>query len=555
MFQHGSEMNALILKGAAPIIARAMADELDIDVQFRYGGACTDGKVIYLPNLPINDPKAPHMIRWSIGHEAAHIAYTDFNCAEVIANRDQRLHHLCNCLEDIRIESLQMRKLPGYKSFVSSGMKATENEVSLPKEGDSWSLIEHYLLTIGYRDALGISSLTDYFSACEKAAESLFSTGLLNAMKSAAIGARSMSNTAEVFGLATRLLSIIDNPPPPEPPPPDKQQGEGGDSSDEPAEDDAAAPGSAATDDDGDQAPSNGGSTPPKPGLSAEQQVALNKLLDDPTEPYKGFGEMLSDAIDKLSNNMPVELQLDPTQMNYRAARPSKDQAAMGRVTTVSNKARLRCREQMLSVRRSERTYHASGSRLSASKVTNIMRGDYRVFERISEGINTNCAVLILLDASGFMSSTMPTARDSALSLAVALQGIDGVSVSIAAFPANIVGLPFGGKIADFAGNISKQSYGGGTPLAEALMANAPALLSQTNPRKVCFIITDGEPNSVGATREAIDHLKTFGVEMIGVGIQHDISGLIPCSRQVDNLADLPKAIFEAITEQARNRQ
>ena len=438
-------MNALILKGAAPIIARAMADEMDVVVKFHDGPPCTAKKVIYLPQLPINDPNAAAMTRFHIGHEAGHIAHTDEDCPAFIANRNERLHRLWNCLEDIFMESCQIRKFPGYKSFISQGMKAMEGKLLTPQEGDSWSVVEAYLLTIGYRDGLGIKSVNDYFAVCEKAGVDLFPAGLLNALNAAAIGARSLNDTSEVFQLAERLLSIIDNPPPPEPSPPPESKPDSDPSQDteEESDDDSDGERQPSTGEGGRSSPAPGDPASPAPGAAsqdgptANQQAALDQLKDEPTEPYKGFGEMLRDAIEDVSDDVPVESRLDPDYMNYKVAKPYKDQSAIARVTTVSNKARLRCREQMLSVRRAERTYHASGSRLSARKVTNIMRGDYRVFERISEGVNTNCAVQILLDASGSMNTfgAMEVARDTALALAAALQAIDGVDVSIASFP------------------------------------------------------------------------------------------------------------------------
>jgi Mg-chelatase subunit ChlD len=240
--------------------------------------------------------------------------------------------------------------------------------------------------------------------------------------------------------------------------------------------------------------------------------------------------------------------------MNFDFARPMRDPVGLAKVTQVSAKARLRMREQLISVRRAERTLHRSGSRISPARLMNLKRGDLRVFERITEGVNTNCAVQVLLDTSGSMvdGNAIGVAREAAMALANALYTIPGVSVSVAGFPSGMVYLPFGSSVPEYAGAMSQVYAFGSTPLAEGILGIAPALLSQTNPRKLLIVVSDGVPNSVETAQQALAHLQEFGVELLGIGINMDLSHLIEDSRTITQLAELPKAIFDAVSRRSR---
>jgi Mg-chelatase subunit ChlD len=99
---------------------------------------------------------------------------------------------------------------------------------------------------------------------------------------------------------------------------------------------------------------------------------------------------------------------------------------------------------------------------------------------------------------------------------------------------------------------MSQVYAGGGTPLAEGILGIAPALLSQTNPRKLLIVVSDGDPNSVKTAQQALAHLQDFGVELLGIGINMDLSHLIEDSRTITQLAELPKAIFDAVSRRSR---
>lgn len=582
----------IIAKGAAPIVARALADRLDVKVVFRAGPPQTDGTNIFLPPLPIESKLARPLVRWFVGHETSHIRHSDLTVVQQ-TGADERLHTLLNIIEDIRIEQAMMKVLPGYRGFVSEGMRvALPNLKTADENSDAWTTLTAFLLKVGYRDALQIRSIDAHHDVIDRLARAKFGDAFIDLVSSTALMARTLVDTADSLKVARRLLSILDNPPPPPPPPPaepDQTAGESGDGAQDPdeqskgsgdadqandsgdspsdgndassdqstdssASDDgdtgAQGQGQQAGDDDGTDDANGSGK-----GASSPQQDALDELKATPGDgSYQCIGDAVGELLAKEGKAASQSGLYDTDAMNFDFARPMRDPVGLAKVTQVSAKARLRMKEQLISVRRAERTLHRSGSRISPARLMNLRRGDLRVFERITEGVNTNCAVQVLLDTSGSMAdrNAIGVAREAAMALANALYTIPGVSVSVAGFPSGMVYLPFGSSVPEYAGAMSQVYAGGGTPLAEGILGIAPALLSQTNPRKLLIVVSDGDPNSVKTAQQALAHLQDFGVELLGIGINMDLSHLIEDSRTITQLAELPKAIFDAVSRRSR---
>ena len=87
----------------------------------------------------------------------------------------------------------------------------------------------------------------------------------------------------------------------------------------------------------------------------------------------------------------------------------------------------------------------------------------------------------------------------------------------------------------------------GGTPLAPALWWVMQQLMFTREQRKILFILTDGQPNDVTATRKALTMAHKIGLEVYGLGILDDsIRKLLPVfSRSISDLMELPVVFFE----------
>ena len=94
-----------------PLVAKALGEKYDIQVQISGDQAYTNGKIINLPSMP-DSKEAALLARGYIDHESAHIRFTDFS----VKCGNPMLKCLTNILEDIRIEKMMGAKYPGCRS-------------------------------------------------------------------------------------------------------------------------------------------------------------------------------------------------------------------------------------------------------------------------------------------------------------------------------------------------------------------------------------------------------------------------------------------------------
>ena len=92
-----------------PLVASILGDRYGVQVRIGGKEACTNGKVIHLPSLPMDcEPELLALAKGFTDHEAAHIRHTDFSVLKA-ENLDPVTFNLFNCLEDWRVE----KKLSG----------------------------------------------------------------------------------------------------------------------------------------------------------------------------------------------------------------------------------------------------------------------------------------------------------------------------------------------------------------------------------------------------------------------------------------------------------
>jgi len=91
-------------------LARILARQYNIEVNFEGNQACTDGKTITLPSIAGGiSPELKRDLSAYLDHEVAHCKFSDFTL-----KFDNRFHkELCNATEDIRIERLMGEEFPG----------------------------------------------------------------------------------------------------------------------------------------------------------------------------------------------------------------------------------------------------------------------------------------------------------------------------------------------------------------------------------------------------------------------------------------------------------
>jgi cobalamin biosynthesis protein CobT len=189
--------------------------------------------------------------------------------------------------------------------------------------------------------------------------------------------------------------------------------------------------------------------------------------------------------------------------------------------------------------------------------------GDPRVFARKRERIAVNTAIHLLIDLSGSMGAPVRLAdgsverrgrigQASALALALALDGINGVSVAVSAFPGlsgddNVITtlVRHGERPRARAGAFA-QPPRGGTPMAGALWFAAADLIARPESRRIALVLTDGKPDNHADTAEILRLCAATDLETVGVGIDVDVSTLFPTAIRVREVAELRTALFGA---------
>jgi len=142
-------------------------------------------------------------------------------------------------------------------------------------------------------------------------------------------------------------------------------------------------------------------------------------------------------------------------------------------------------------------------------------------------------------------------AWEAAIALALALEGISGVSPAVTAFPGrNGEGdsvfrvLPHGSRVRQRAGYFGVGTDGG-TPLAEGLWYAASRLIGCREPRKIILALTDGEPDDETAAREILSRCSASGIEAVGIGLGIEVGHLFERSITILQMAEPRSRLFE----------
>lgn len=83
--------------------------------------------------------------------------------------------------------------------------------------------------------------------------------------------------------------------------------------------------------------------------------------------------------------------------------------------------------------------------------------------------------------------------------------------------------------------------------MGEAIWWALQQMVSLPESRKIILVLTDGSPDYLSNTVEAIDQGKKLGFEFYGIGIDtSSIKSILPnSSRSINNLSELAPAMFE----------
>lgn len=248
-------------------------------------------------------------------------------------------------------------------------------------------------------------------------------------------------------------------------------------------------------------------------------------------ETFQGVGEIVRQKLNVLKHQAEREDDLgvfisSPAQKpNDSLVLPDFMKTRLLAAKKHSTQLRRRLQVVLDAKRRDQTKLGYSGKKLSRNKLHRLRCGDTRVFSRKIEHKELNTAIHLLVDTSGSMrnrpDSPLQRALEACYALGAALDTIQYVNLAISSFP-DRHGAHRTNQIKDFDEILKMKRFNlearGGTPTAEAMLHAAYTLALQPEPRKIIFVLTDGEPDV--PVNRVEEWLNKRGIEVFGVGIQ-----------------------------------
>lgn len=286
--------------------------------------------------------------------------------------------------------------------------------------------------------------------------------------------------------------------------------------------------------------------------LQALASVLSASENDVPQDIFEAVQELLgSQSRNSYDADIYMPVAMDP----HRNSSVGND--LMNKVLSDSGKIRASLQGLVQSSRYDRPLNKRSGNRIDGRKLSRLIQGDARIFERRSHKQAPNTAIHLLVDCSGSMNGIYSTdsnrrliqlAIESAMALALALEGISGVNPAVTRFPFGdsddvVPLLKHGQKVRCNASAFSAVTNGG-TPLHAALWYAASSVIATREERKVIMVLTDGQPDDECAAKAVIKRCESSGIELVGVGVCFDTSHLFDQSICINNVSELRSEMF-----------
>ena len=519
-----------------PLLASILGDRYGVQVRIGGKEACTNGKVIHLPSLPIDcEPELLALVRSFVDHESGHIRHTDFSVLKA-ANLDPVTFNLFNCLEDWRVEKKLSGIFPGCRRNLNWLIRRFFVEQAQPRAGDdspALAVLDYVLLTVRAWDVDEVtparqnaaSIIEQHFPSLKEALDAILVKVYIHCPDTTAA-----VEYARQIGQCIRQWEL------PQPTATTK-----------------------CTDKDGQgdmpQLTKEGTDLASQIDLQSESVQPLRALSDLPLKAL--FHAEAQDLPQQLGEIMAIELAnssvesaSDALTVAVEGTRQAAPLPAEQKLQALQASIALRTRLQgFLQAQTQRRCSIGRKGTLHANSLHRLQVGNARVFQKESVQLGLNTAVHILLDVSGSMAGApINLANRACFAVATALSHIRGVNPAVTAFPATTVTnsvfpiMRHGQSVPD----LFDIRASGGTPLAGAVWWVLQTMLPLKERRKMILVITDGMPDNQLAANNAIGVAQKLGFEVYGLGIRDEhITHLLPhTSKVVNDLPDLVPAMF-----------
>jgi uncharacterized protein YegL len=459
-----------------------------------------------LINLPIGDFSDDDFITMSMGfcdHELGHENYTNSDWYHVAGKKSSYLKGLLNALDDFHQERrliadfrgtrLTLRKLVELCK-VKGIFTVLSNEAPIPMFIQAWVLYKA-------RSYLG-QPVSDFFNETDKQVLNTFGQQFytdIHALLSSEV-LEGLVSTEHCFNAAESIFQLLidwieDNQA-------EQEDSEGqGDSSNSDAMDD-------------------------KKFTNEEVEEIIQSLEEYDDDFYDSLISTIEKMAEQHPNGQFIGLPVSKIEISSPiSCKRLVDENLRGIISRIKSPLKRVFHDQNYV----SNSLHNRGKSISSSRLASVAIGNIKVFDSQSIHRSPNAAIALLIDKSGSMDDEdIKMANSVAYSLSTALDGIEGVESLVAYYPKQFDDIELA-VVKAFEEKKSIQSFNiesyGGTPTAEAIQSVTSLLMTRSEPRKLLFVITDGDPNSVSDTETAIEEAQALGVKVFGIGIKQHVRG------------------------------
>ena len=522
-----------------PLVASILGDRYGVQVRIGGREACTNGKVIHLPSLPMDcEPELLALARSFVDHESGHIRHTDFSVLKA-ENLDPVTFNLFNCLEDWRVEKKLSGIFPGCRRNLNWLIRRFFVEQAQPRARDdspALAVLDYVLLTVRAWDVDEVtparqnaaSIMTQYFPGLIEALDAIMVKAYIHC-----------PDTKAAIEYAKQIALCIRQWEPPQPIETSKCTGANNKK--------AVRQPTGETNDSTsqiDQQPESACASAP---VQQSRALPLKALFHAEAQDLpQNIGEIMAIELTNCSSESTGDALTVAVEGTRQAAPLPAEQKLQALQASIALRTRL---QGFLQAQTQRRCNIGRRGNLHANSLHRLQVGNARIFQKTTEQQGLNTAVHILLDVSGSMAGApINLANRACYAVATALSHIRGVNPAVTAFPATTVTnsvfpiIRHGQTVPD----MFDIRASGGTPLAGAVWWVLQTMLPLKERRKMILVITDGMPDNPLAANNALGVTQKLGFEVYGLGIRDEhITHLLPHnSRVVNDLPDLVPAMF-----------
>ena len=502
-----------------PLMVQNYAKMFGVTVRIQGSTAYTNGKTITIPRLDANKPNVTRLALAYLAHESAHIRYTDFGILkkERIKN-DLFLFSLFNVLEDSRIETLISKEYIGvYENLLLLNNYFTDEWEAFKKGLKSIPLLN---VVLAYIQLLAQGNFQKYKNKLEDS-EVLYedlikriSPATVDNIKLLVEQSVTAFDSENIYKSCLKIENLLMD-----------YMNESNKQNSYNYEQNFR-------------------------NIFEESKKAFNKAKKKVSAEYLSeftkFRLACGDDDSKVTpNRNPAEIiQL---QSNSKSSSSREDLGALVdnranrgsddfiKEVSISYGLRNALRQKVLAYVDFYNGFSEIGRRIDPLKAQRVCVGESNIFKMVDQKRDFSTDIAICVDVSASMltsagltsadgeeMSRCESANRVALSLALALENIEGIDTSVTYFPGSSseyeIALKFGEKASVMAPYFDQKPRGS-TPLAQCLWKVFSTFEDRESNRKIVIVITDGMPDSVSNTNKCFEYAKEQGIDIYGISI------------------------------------